>query len=602
MSKRKHKIAVLDFGGQYAHLIANRVRRLGVFSEIVSPDSDVTLLSDVSGFIFSGGPHSVYDASAPAFNPAILSLGKPVLGICYGHQLICHALGGKVTPGNIREFGRSELTLEKPSAVFAGLPPCQVVWMSHGDHAEVLPEGFIVTASTKDCSVAAVEHPQKKIFGFQFHPEVTHTPDGMAMLGNFLDVCGCDKSWNMKRYLEETLKQEIVEKTNGRNVFLLVSGGVDSVVAFTLLNQILGPERVQGLHIDNGLMRKNETAAVEVFMQEHGFRNLKTVDASETFLSRLNHVADPERKRKIIGDTFIDVQRVALAGLSLDPEKYLLGQGTIYPDTIESGGTKHAALIKTHHNRVPIIAQMIKEGKVIEPLSELYKDEVRALGRELGLSEELIGRHPFPGPGIGVRVLCSEGSAELVKPDDLKKAQDIAIRAGYRAVALPLRSVGVQGDFRTYAAPLAIDGPHDWDKAAHCSTEVTNQVRAINRVVLLLGVNGGGELRLNCAYLTRDRLDLLREADDIVTRFLREAGLYNDIWQMPVVLLPVGNEAGKESVVLRPVCSTEAMTADFFRIPFDVLKKPVNAILALPGISAVYYDLTNKPPGTIEWE
>ncbi|MBL8028658.1 MAG: glutamine-hydrolyzing GMP synthase [Fibrobacteres bacterium] len=596
----KDKIAVLDFGGQYAHLIANRIRRLGVYSEIMDPESETSQLNDFAGIIFSGGPHSVYEKNAPLFNKKILEMGKPVLGICYGHQLVSYALGGEVKPGKVREFGRAEITISE-SPIFKGISPKNVVWMSHGDSVAKFPEGFKGIASTSDCPVAAVEHSAKKIYGFQFHPEVTHSAEGMKMMSNFLEICGCSKSWDMKSYTN-AIGEEIRTKVGNRNVFLLVSGGVDSVVAFALLNKVLTDKRVLGLHIDNGLMRKDETASVMDYMKKHNFTNLNVVDASGKFLSRLEGVHEPEKKRKIIGDTFIDVQREALDNLKLDPEKWILGQGTIYPDTIESGSTKHAAVIKTHHNRVPIIEQMIKEGRVIEPLAELYKDEVRDLGRELGLPEELIERHPFPGPGLGVRLLCSDGTLIAPAEDDSAKAVALTKEQGYNAYVLPIRSVGVQGDFRTYAQPLAVEGNLEWNALSNLSTTITNAVRSINRVVLVLKRRNTLQPELYKAYTTADRLHLLREADAIVTDFLHKEKLYSSIWQMPVVLLPVGNGSEKDSLVLRPVSSSEAMTADFFKIPEKALTSLAEKLIVLPGLSAVMYDLTNKPPATIEWE
>ncbi len=594
------KIAVLDFGGQYSHLIANRIRRLGVYSEIVDPESSVDNLKPFSGIIFSGGPHSVYANTAPSFNREILSINKPILGICYGHQLISYSLGGEVHSGSVREFGRAEITVEE-SPIFKSIEKKSVVWMSHGDEVAKLPEGFKVIASTKDCPVAAVENSEKQIYGFQFHPEVTHTPFGMEMLSNFLTLCGCAKTWNMKSYFNR-LKKEIVKKVGSKNVFLLVSGGVDSVVAFSLLNEILTEKRVLGLHIDNGLMRKNETALVMDYMKEHNFNNLKVVDASATFLSRLNGIHEPEKKRKIIGDTFIDVQREALTNMNFDPNSWILGQGTIYPDTIESGSTKHAAIIKTHHNRVPIIEQMIKEGRVIEPLAELYKDEVRELGKDLGLPEVLIGRHPFPGPGLGVRLLCSEGKPLTVSPEVDSEIKLLATKHGYQAFPLPIRSVGVQGDHRTYAQPLVIEGPRDWEKIASLSTSITNSIKAINRVVFCLGREAVELPVVHKSYIDSENLFILREADSLVTDFLVKKKLYNSIWQMPVVLLPVGSATNNYSVVLRPVSSSEAMTADFFRIPFSELDNLSTEILSIKGVSALYYDATNKPPATIEWE
>ena len=601
MDTASQAIAVIDFGGQYAHLIANRIRRLGVYSDIIPSDAQTNALKAYKGFILSGGPSSVYDTNAPAFNKEILNLGKPLLGLCYGHQLIAATLGGTVVPGSTREYGKAQLRALGQSPVFKGLEPIQTVWMSHGDTVTTLPEGFVRIASTDHCDQAAVEHPGKRIFGFQFHPEVTHTTNGMAMLANFLDICGCGRLWNMKNYLRNA-GERIKEKVGDRNVFLLVSGGVDSTVAFALLNRALGEKRVQGLHINNGLMRKDETRGVEEYLKKHNFNNLKIVDATHDFLDKLKDVYDPEKKRRIIGDTFIEVQRRELLNLDLDPEQCMLGQGTIYPDTIESGGTKNAALIKTHHNRVPIIEQMIREGKVIEPLADLYKDEVRELGEELGLAHALVWRHPFPGPGLGVRLLCSSETIPEISKHDRENLDRLASARGFTAETLPIKSVGVQGDFRTYALPVALKGSYDWDAIEAVSTDITNNVKSVNRVVLGLASKAGTIAHVAHAYTTPQRLSVLREADAVVTAFLQEKKLYDQIWQMPVVLIPVSSNTEEESIVLRPVSSSEAMTASFFRIPFDLLSELTSRIMAIPGVSAVYYDVTHKPPGTIEWE
>jgi len=406
----------------------------------------------------------------------------------------------------------------------------------------------------------------------------------------------------MEAYIEE-MAEALKEKIGERNVFLLVSGGVDSTVAFALLNRVLGEERVLGLHIDNGLMRQNETAMVKSFLKVNNFHNLKIEDAGELFLSRLKEVYEPEAKRRIIGDTFIDVQQSALEKLKLDPDKWVLGQGTIYPDTIESGGTKNAALIKTHHNRVPMIEELIKQGRIVEPLAELYKDEVRDLGEQLGIARDLVWRHPFPGPGLGVRTLCSEGDAPALAAEDLARVKNIAGEHGFSVYPLPLKSVGVQGDFRTYAHPVVLQGPKiKWDTIGRLSTEITNQVKSVNRVLLELGKKAGGPAKAIKTYITRERLDVLRPVDERVTQFLREKGLYDKIWQMPVVSLPLGFGEATTSIVLRPINSSEAMTASFYPIKFNDLEGLVKEILDYSGVAAVFYDTTNKPPGTIEWE
>jgi GMP synthase (glutamine-hydrolysing) len=424
----------------------------------------------------------------------------------------------------------------------------------------------------------------------------------MKILDNFLTICGCDKSWSSATFLEEVM-QNIVKVCGTRNVFLLVSGGVDSTVAFALLNRILGSNRVLGLHIDNGLMRHQESKAVLEYMRAHGFNNLRVVDATADFLKSLEGISDPETKRRQIGNMFLTVKEQALNDLRLNPDEWILAQGTIYPDTIESAGTRHADRIKTHHNRVDPILELIKRGLVIEPLAQLYKDEVRALGESLGLPRELVWRHPFPGPGLGVRLLCSDGVKPSISEEDLTLLDTICSAASYKASILPLRSVGVQGDERTYAHPALLDGPCEWNVLDELSTRITNTVRSVNRVVFRL--SGDTPLfgyRLITAYVTEERLSCLRAIDDIVTKILRASGEYDAIWQMPVVLLPLVNNQGRSCVVLRPIVSQEAMTARFVSLQNETIETIISKAAAVNGVGDVFFDVTHKPPGTIEWE
>ncbi|MFH1760158.1 MAG: glutamine-hydrolyzing GMP synthase [bacterium] len=597
----KDKIAVLDFGGQYAHLIANRIRRLGVYTEILPPDTSFKSLKGFKGVIFSGGPHSVYEDNVP-FNKDILKFNKPILGLCYGHQLICHTLGGHVEASDKREYGTAEIDiLKKTSLLFGGLGLKEKVWMSHGDSVNKLPPGFEKTAGSRDCEFAAVEDSGKNIFGLQFHPEVFHTQNGNTILDNFIKICSCKKTWNMRTYLEE-LKESIKQKVGKRNVFLLVSGGVDSTVCFSLLNEILGENRVVGFHIDTGLMRKNETSEISDYLAKAGFNNLRVIDASRTFLEKLDGVTDPEKKRKIMGDTFIQVQQQGVENMGLDPELWMLGQGTIYPDTIESGGTKHADKIKTHHNRVDIIEELIKQGKVIEPLAQLYKDEVRALGVSLKIPEHLVWRHPFPGPGLGVRILCSNGKIDNNFNSINKKASDIASISGLSLQVLPIRSVGVQGDSRTYAHPALLTGEAEWDSLEKVSTEVTNNIREINRVIYQIAPKIQVNFKLHELCITKERIALLQEADVQIHDLIRDLGFYRKIWQMPVALLPLCDNKNSECLVMRPVHSQEAMTASFFPLPMQELREFGNKLLKDLPVAALFYDITHKPPGTIEWE
>ncbi len=594
-------IAVLDFGGQYAHLIANRVRRLGVFTEIHSPTASVEELEGVKGIIYSGGPSSVYAKDAPKYNPEILNIPVPKLGICYGHQLLASELGGKVQPGKVKEYGIADLKVSDANdPIFEGVPAESPMWMSHGDSVSELPEGYKIIASTADCKVAAVACPERKIYGFQFHPEVTHSRYGMKVLENFVRYCGCEKSWDMKSYLP-LITERIKKQVGDRKVFLLVSGGVDSTVAFVLLNRVLGPENVLGLHIDNGMMRLGESASVMEFLEREGMKNLRVVDASEDFLKALAGVTLPEEKRAIIGKTFLDVKDREMQALHLNPDEWMLAQGTIYPDTIESGGTKNADKIKTHHNRVREILDLLKEGKLVEPLADLYKDEVRMLGEELQIPHALVWRHPFPGPGLGVRLLLSSGT-EDVEVDSVSRAdiEAFAKSNGVNGEILPVKSVGVQGDGRTYAHPYLIRNPEfSWKECEKFATEIVNRFKAVNRVVWQVGAVEGSPVPVT-QFATRENFDTLRVFDNLATEFLKEENCYETIWQMPVVMLPLQIQ-GKPCIVLRPVNSSEAMTANFAELDRKALARLWDRMKAA-GAGSLWYDTTHKPPGTIEWE
>ncbi len=596
------KIYVLDSGGQYAHLIANRIRRLKVFSEIRPNDIDPKEISDAKGIILSGGPQSVYEDGAPQVDKRIFGLGVPVLGICYGHHLIAHNLGGKVDECEVKEYGLTEIYGEiLDSKILEGLNRKEIVWMSHGTEVTKLPHNFKTYYRTKNCYNAVIADPQKRIYGVQFHPEVTHTKCGVKILDNFLKICGVRRDWVISHFIDEE-REKIIEQTKDKKVFLLTSGGVDSTVTFLVLSEILGLDRVYGLFVDTGLMRKDEEREVEKNMQDLGFTNFHIAYKGKEFLKALEGVFEPEEKRKIIGRLFLDIQKEYSDKLNLNPKEWVIGQGTIYPDTIESGGSKHASKIKTHHNRVSEIEDLIKKGVIIEPIKDLYKDEVREVGISLGLKKELVWRHPFPGPGLGVRILCSK------EPDTLHNASEIegGIKSdlGIENTVLNIKSVGVQGDARTYRHPVALffeDTP-SWDNLEELSTEITNNFYDINRVLLCLSHPvKPKKIRVYNKYLTHDRVEVLQEIDYIVMKNIKAAGLIRDIWQFPVVLLPIGLD-NKESVVLRPVCSMEAMTANFYKIDWKLLDKIKNEIMDTGKISMLFFDLTNKPPSTIEWE
>ena len=472
--------------------------------------------------------------------------------------------------------------------------------MSHGDMVEKLPEGYEIIASTKDCPIAAVALDSRKIYGIQFHPEVTHSKFGMKILDNFIDICGCERSWNMKSYMPQ-ISEKIKKEVGDRKVFLLVSGGVDSTVAFVLLNRVLGTDRVLGLHIDNGMMRMDESAKIIDFLKAEGMHNLRVVDATNTFLDKLKGITAPEEKRKRIGATFLTVKDEEMKKLNLDPKEWMIAQGTIYADTIESGGTKNADLIKTHHNRVKEVMDLMKQGLLLEPLADLYKDEVRMLGEELGIPHNLVWRHPFPGPGLGVRLLCTDGKGRFATNDDVEGLSDYLKDNKIDGSVLPIKSVGVQGDGRTYAQPFLLASKDlTWKQCEKFSTELVNRFKVINRVIWQVGAINNETPKLIPQYATKDKFDVLRKFDNICTEFLQENNLYESIWQMPVVLVPLTVD-DKPCIVMRPVNSSEAMTANFAEIDQKLLEGLWKRFMA-DGAGALWYDVTHKPPGTIEWE
>ena len=573
------QIVVLDAGGQYCHLIARKVRDLGVYSEVRPSETPAGELAGAKGLIISGGPSSVYDPASPTVDPAIFDSGARVLGICYGQQLMAHLLGGVVQKGEKGEYGMAALDLDGAASVlFDGVSGRQQIWMSHRDLVTGAPPGFAVLGSTATCAVAAIEAPARGLYAVQFHPEVVHTTSGRTILSNFLfGICGCERDWDPRHRIPQ-IESEIRQCAGGRNVFFFVSGGVDSTVASALCIRALGPERVRGVYVDTGLMREGETDYVR------RMPGVSVEMAADRFLGALEGVRDPEQKRHIIGEEFVRVQERIVESRHLLDGHWILGQGTIYPDTIESGGTEKAAVIKTHHNRVPGIQKLIEAGRLIEPLRSYYKDEVREIGRELGLPAEVLDRHPFPGPGLAIRCLCSEIEAPVAATAD-----------GY---ILPVHSVGVQGDSRSYAPVLSIDS---LDQAR--ATELINRIAGVNRVIACVRtIEPMAGLRVRASALTPERLARLRRADAIVRRLSHESGFDREIWQFPVVLIPLGSPAAPDSVVLRPVDSVDGMTAQSVGMPDGLLRAIADELLAVPGIGGVFYDLTHKPPATIEWE
>ncbi len=461
--------------------------------------------------------------------------------------------------------------------------------MSHFDTVASVPPGFRVTASSEVTGIAAMSDAGRKLFGIQFHPEVVHTHAGRQILENFLfDICGAAKDWNVSQRVP-LLEEQIRAVTGDRSVFFFVSGGVDSTVAYTLCLRALGPDRVYGIYVDTGLMRKGETEFVRSIFRELGAKNFLVDEAEAEFLSALNGIVDPEQKRLAIGEQFVKVQERILATEHFLDGHWILGQGTIYPDTIESGGSAKSDLIKTHHNRVAGIQALIDSGRIIEPLTSFYKDEVREIGRELSVPEKFLSRHPFPGPGLAIRCLCARRGAPVeLTPEGF---------------LLPICSVGVQGDARSYRHVLAIPDCPTREHIEKTAPSLANTRSDINRVIALCGTKfAPAGLQVSGATITKARLDVLREADAIVREFSLEIGFDEKVWQFPVVLIPLGAPGARESVVLRPINSVDGMTADVVLMPEEALQKLTQKLLAIPEVCAVFYDLTHKPPGTIEWE
>jgi GMP synthase (glutamine-hydrolysing) len=560
-----------------------------VSSEVFASETPLAVLQHSRGIVISGGPSSVYDDSSPSIEASVLSEGIPVLGICYGQQLLAYLLGGKVRKGDKGEFGLAVLDLiANDSQILAGVRDHQRIWMSHRDVVELPPPGFRTIASTSTCETGAIEDRTRRLYGVQFHPEVVHTTEGTRILENFVfSICGCAKDWNAGLRIPQ-IEEEIRRRAGDRKVFFFVSGGVDSTVAFMLCLDALGSENVRGVYVDTGLMRAGETDFVRQTFSGLGLVRIENCE--DEFLQALEHVREPELKRHIIGEHFVRIQERIIEDRGLLDGNWILGQGTIYPDTIESGGTLKAATIKTHHNRVPGIQKLIDSGRIVEPLADFYKDEVRAVGRELGLAPQLLNRHPFPGPGLAIRCLCSEIDHHVTR-----------VTEGF---LVPVRSVGVQGDSRSYAPVLLIDAfPSQASKLQDQATESVNRGTGFNRVIARVAAREPIERnQVFASSISRGRIELLRAADAIVRAMCEESGFDKEVWQFPVVLIPFGAGESRDSVVLRPVQSVDGMTADAVGMPDELLHSMAARLMAIPEVAGVYYDLTHKPPGTIEWE
>lgn len=620
------RVAILDCGAQYTKVIDRRVRELNLQSEILPLSVVPAEVADYGAIILSGGPNSVFADDAPAFDPDILGLGIPVLGICYGMQLIAHCMGGVVQPGQQKEFGETAIEVEPESPLFQGLDARQMVLMSHGDKVAGLPPGFSVIGRSGDI-VAAIMHPEKRIYGVQFHPEVELTEHGQTILQNFLyGVAGLSGSFKLETRLQDTL-EEIRTQVGDGKVFVLVSGGVDSAVTAALLLKALGPEAVYALHVDTGFMRYQESDTVCEALKAQGVKHLQHLKAEETFLNAsteidghsvgpLKTLTNPEEKRRVIGDTFFRLTQDAITAMNLDLEKTFIAQGTLRPDLIESGNldvSQIAHKIKTHHNDVPLIQEQRQKGLIIEPNRDWHKDEVRKIGKLLGLPGDVVQRQPFPGPGLAIRVLCVEEPYITPEFESLNTAvHHRAQGLGLQGNVLPVKSVGVQGDYRSYSYLAAISGSYSqsWESLRTLAQEIPNHHHAVNRVALVLNE----EIRLPSlmrhvtpTYLTSETLDLLRKIDFEVTEAVRKAGLLPKISQLLSVLVPVDlNNAGRHSIAIRAVVTSDYMTARPARLgeelPWEFLQSLAKTLVDRYPLDWVMYDMTSKPPATVEWE
>ena len=550
------------------------------------------------------------------------------MGLCYGHYIVQQGYNGRIGKAAVGEFGFSTLELNDKvkCPLFEGIEKIQQVWMSHQDGVFELGDGFETVGSTKDCKYAATQNLEKKRFSLQFHCEVKDTPCGNQIFENFAKYCEMSQNWDQDTVLQIILEQ-IKTQAEGKNVLLFLSGGVDSTITFALLNKALGQDRVLGLHIDNGFMRKNESKNVDIAYRKFGFENFIVEDASESFLKAIAGLSDPQKKRMAVGENFITVRNEVVAKQHLDEDKWLLAQGTLYPDIIESGGTKNSHTIKTHHNRVQGIQDLIARGLIIEPIRDLYKDEVRAIGKKLGLDDELVMRHPFPGPGLSINVLCNDGKSWTSKDDEelaaaKKELEEIKLdmfcahcTQDLKRTVLPVRSVGVQGDFRTYRFPALLtfkdEGngfyhfPGKREKIEECSSTITNAAKFLNRTCIKLYQKPSvkdEDLKLQEGFCDKRRLDQLREVDNIVLTELHKSGWYNKIFQHLTIDLPYASAEDKATFVLRPVISEDVMTARFAMLPEELLYTIVHKIAELDFVDALYFDATNKPPATFGWE
>ncbi len=624
-SPKKQKLAILDAGAQYGKVIDRRVRELAVESVLLPMNTPKEKLEQYKAVIISGGPESVYGPAAPDFDPELFTLDIPILGICYGMQLLNFVFKGSVEKKNLREDGQFEVEVDNSCPIFKGLKKKQQVLLTHGDSVNQVADELEVIARSGEL-IAGLAHQTKPFYGVQFHPEVDLTVNGKKILSNFLfEVAGFAGSYSMENREEKAIEY-IRQKVGEKSVLVLVSGGVDSTVCAALANKALGKDKVFALHINTGLMRQNESSQVKQALENLGL-NLKVIDASEDFLNaktmidgqktkKLCQTIDPEKKRKIIGDTFMKVAEREIEQMHLSADDVYLLQGSLRPDLIESASSmasSKAQVIKTHHNDTSLVRKLRAEGRVVEPLADYHKDEVRELGKMLGLPDEIVWRRPFPGPGLAIRILCADEPFMTEEFGKINNQLDKFSRRGkYQLGLLPVRTVGVQGDGRSYSYLAGIAGEDeqiDWEELFEIAKIIPREIHQVNRIVYVFG----GKWQQPPQEITPTKINAnilngLRQADALVREVLRERGLMKAVAQVPVVLFPVNfTQAGQHSIGIRTFITNDFMTGRAAMpgedLPESVVEEMVDKILKkVAGISRVAYDLTSKPPGTTEWE
>lgn len=621
------QLLILDFGSQYGKLIDRRVREHGVKCDVAPADAPTELLEQYDAFILSGGPASVTDADAPAHNPDLFELGKPVLGTCYGHQLIAHHYGGKIGKHERREDGKTQITVEEDGALFSGLEPQQTVVMSHGDSVLEVPEGFQVTARSGDI-VAAMQNPGKKLYTTQFHPEVTHTENGRDMLANFLfGVAGLEKNYQVENKLNEALNY-VKRVAGSHDIACFVSGGLDSSVTAALLKAADLPGKLRFVLVDNGMLREGEVEQivstyrrmaieVEVRNEADRFYTAQTKLRSGEQSQPLNRATDPQEIRQIIGDTFIAVREDYLAEIGWNPNNTMLAMGTLRTDLIESGSAiasvnADESGIKIHHNDTDDVRRLRELGLVLEPLAELHKDEVRAVGVELNLPEEILYRQPSPGPSGGVRIMTQTSPYRHEEIDRIDEQLDAYRTAGLGAAVLQMPTVGVQGDRRTYAHMVALSTnglPKNWQDLAEVGNEIPRSIFGVNRVVHASGdiVNGIVPGVTN-TLLDKEGIPLWRTVDHVARKVLAKYGMNHTsiVSQVPVILTGLNyGIPGDRAVGFRPFKTEDYMTGEAavpaIDFPLEAYVEIVAQVTAIRGIGRLLIDLSGKPPGTTEW-